>query len=289
MKRNKLWVPIFLAPGLALFCFVFLISIVLLLTTSFSNWTIGSDITFAGFSNFKTLLFDDPDYIKSIGNTIIWILLQSTVHIFVGVLLALILANKKWYTNSVRTIFMIPNIISSAAMGMLFLCLMNPQFGLVNSIVKVFVGEEFAQNWFMNPKTAFFSVTLTWLFYAGMVTILIMAEMASIPEELYEAATVDGASTFQINIHIILPMMKNIIGTATILAATSMLKKLDIIMMTTAGGPNNKTMNMPMYLYQTALTDNNYGLANAQGILLIIVGLIVVFTIRNVYGMNHTD
>ena len=96
----------------------------------------------------------------------------------------------------------------------------------------------------------------------------------------------DGATDFQIDIKIVLPMMRNIIGTATVLAATSMLQKLDIIMMTTNGGPAGKTMNMPMHLYQTALTDNNYGLANAEGVVLIVLGLIVVGVIRGAYRMD---
>lgn len=181
---------------------------------------------------------------------------------------------------------MIPNIISSAALGMLFLCIMNPQFGMVNNLIRFVTGSDFSQNWFLGADTAFFSVTLTWLPYAGLVTILVMAEMASIPEDIYEAARVDGATDFQIDIRIVLPMMRNIIGTATVLAATSMLQKLDIIMMTTNGGPAGKTMNMPMYLYQTALTDNNYGLANAQGVVLIAIGLVVVGLIRGIYRMD---
>jgi raffinose/stachyose/melibiose transport system permease protein len=127
---------------------------------------------------------------------------------------------------------------------------------------------------------------MTWLPYAGLVTILVMAEMASIPQELFEAAKVDGATEFQIDLKIVLPMMKNIIGTSTVLASTSMMQKLDIIMMTTNGGPGGRTMNMPMYLYQTALTDNNYGLANAQGVVLIVLGLCVVGLIRNIYRMD---
>lgn len=181
---------------------------------------------------------------------------------------------------------MIPNIISSAALGMLFLCILNPQFGMVNSIIRAVTKSDFSQNWFLSSNTAFAAVTLTWLPYAGLVTILVMAEMASVSEDIFEAARMDGATDFQIDIKIVLPMMRNMIGTATVLAATSMLQKLDIIMMTTNGGPAGKTMNMPMHLYQTALTDNNYGLANAEGVVLIALGLIVVGAIRSAYRMD---
>ncbi len=286
MTKKKKWIVIFLAPGLLLFVFVFLISLVQLGVTSFTDWTIGTEPVFAGLKNYIYLFTEDTEFQQSIINTIIWILLQSTVHVCIGTTLALILRRRKWYTNLMRGVFMIPNIISSAALGMLFLCIMNPQFGMVNNLIRFVTGSDFSQNWFLGADTAFFSVTLTWLPYAGLVTILVMAEMASIPEDIYEAARVDGATDFQIDIRIVLPMMRNIIGTATVLAATSMLQKLDIIMMTTNGGPAGKTMNMPMYLYQTALTDNNYGLANAQGVVLIAIGLVVVGLIRGIYKMD---
>lgn len=286
MTKKKKWIVIFLAPGLLLFVFIFLISIVQLGVTSFTDWTIGTDPVFSGLENYIYLFTEDTEFQQSIINTLIWILLQSTVHVCIGTALALILRRRKWYTNFMRGVFMIPNIISSAALGMLFLCIMNPQFGMVNNIIRMVTGTDFSQNWFLGADTAFFSVTLTWLPYAGLVTILVMAEMASIPEDIYEAARVDGATDFQIDIKIVLPLMRNIIGTATVLAATSMLQKLDIIMMTTNGGPAGKTMNMPMYLYQTALTDNNYGLANAQGVILIAIGLVVVGLIRGIYRMD---
>lgn len=286
MTKKKRWIVIFLAPGLLLFVFIFLISIVQLGVTSFTDWTIGVSPKFSGLKNYIYLFTEDKEFQKSIINTIVWIVLQSTVHVCIGTALALILRRKKWYTNLMRGVFMIPNIISSAALGMLFLCIMNPQFGMVNNIIRAVTGTDFSQNWFLGANTAFLSVTLTWLPYAGLVTILVMAEMASISEDVYEAAKVDGATEFQVDIKIVLPLMRNIIGTGTILAATSMLQKLDIIMMTTNGGPAGKTMNMPMYLYQTALTDNNYGLANAQGVILITMGLAVVGIIRKIYKMD---
>ncbi len=289
MTNNKKWIVLFLAPGILVFTYIFLTSLVVLFGTSFTDWAIGRDISFAGFKNYVDLLTGDKTYLESIKNTLIWIALQSTIHVTIGVVVALILSKKKWYSSPIRTIFFIPNIISSAALGMLFLCIMNPQFGLVNSLISRIKGQMYAQNWFMDPRTAFLSVTLTWLPYAGLVTILVMAEMSSIPEDIYEAARIDGATPFQIDLHIVLPLMRNIIGTSTVLAATSMLQKLDIIMMTTSGGPGSKTMNMPMYLYKTVFTNNNYGLANAQGVLLILLGVVILRVIRRAFKMDAED
>lgn len=102
-----------------------------------------------------------------------------------------------------------------------------------------------------------------------------------------QAAIIDGASQLQINMFIVLPLMRNIIGTTTILAASNMLQKLDIILLTTSGGPGTRTTNMPMSIYRTALIDNNYSLANAQGVFLILFGLVAVLLIRKIYRMNE--
>lgn len=141
MTKKKRWIVIFLAPGLLLFVFVFLISIVQLGITSFTDWTIGTSPTFAGLKNYIYLFTEDEDFRKVIVNTIIWIVLQSTIHVCIGTTLALILRRKKWYTNLMRGVFMIPNIISSAALGMLFLCIMNPQFGIFD---KRFISQSYA-------------------------------------------------------------------------------------------------------------------------------------------------
>ena len=289
MKKNTKWVVLFLLPGVLLFSFILLSSLFVLTGSSFTDWFIGSKITFVGLKNYIYLFTKDKVFIESIKNTLIWIGLQSTIHVTIGVIVALLLSKKKWYSSAVRTIFFIPNIISSAALGMLFLCVMNPQFGLINGLVSHITGDRFVQNWYNDPKTAFLSVTLTWLPYAGLVTILVMAEMSAISEELFEAAKIDGATSFQIDMQIILPLMKNIIGTCVVLAATSMLQKLDVIMMTTSGGPGSRTMNMPMYIYKTVFSNNNYSLANTQGVILIVLGVVVLKLIRKVFGMDKED
>lgn len=289
MSKNRKWIFIFLTPGVLLFAFIFLSSVIVLFGSSFTTWSIGSDISFVGLGNYIYLFTQDDGFLKSMFNTVIWIVLQSTIHVLIGTAIALILAKKRWYSNVVRTIYFIPNIISSAALGMLFLCIMNPQFGMVNNLISKITGEAYHQNWFMDPKTAFLAVTMTWLPYAGLVTILVIAEMSSISDEIYEAAKIDGASSFQTDLYIVLPLMKNIIGTATVLAGTSMLQKLDIIMMTTSGGPGDRTMNLPMYLYQTVFTNNDYALANTQGVLLSTLGVITLLSIRLIYKMDKED
>ncbi|OMD53129.1 ABC transporter permease [Paenibacillus borealis] len=289
VRKNRGYITLFLLPTVALFIIVYAVSLVILFGTSFTEWSAGRKPVFIGLVNYIQLFTDDSDFRKSFLNTVVWVLLQSTIHVAIGTVFAIILSMKEFYWKFARTVYMFPNIISGAAVGMLFLCMLNPDFGAVNSIVRLFGNADYAQNWFMDYATAFFSVTMTWLPYAAVVTILILAEIAAIPESLFESARIDGASELKINLYIIIPMLRNIIGTCVILAGTSMLQKMDIIMMTTGGGPGNETMNLPIYIYKTALMDNNFGYSNSVGVFLIGFGLLFVLLCRNLFriGSSH--
>jgi raffinose/stachyose/melibiose transport system permease protein len=286
MKVKRRWIVLFLLPALTLFLFVYFASIVSVAGTSFTDWRIGQGMRFSGLGNYITLL-QSSAFRKALVNTIIWIALQSTVHVAIGIIFALIIARKKWYSKIGQTLFMLPNILSSAALGMLFYNVFNPMYGPVNKIINILGNGNFAVNWYANAQTAFFAVTVTWLPFAAIIAILAGAEMAAISDDIFEAAVIDGASEFQTIAYIKLPLLKNAIGTGTILAATSMLQKMDILIMTSNGGPGTTTLNLPLFIYNTAMRDNNFGVANACAVLLIIIGFISIGAINKIYRMNE--
>lgn len=289
MTKNKTRIVLFLVPTVVLFLLVYGASLIILVGTSFTEWRIGSKIVFNGFSNYVKMLSNDSDFLQSLKNTVVWIILQSTLHVAIGVCFALILAKKEFYWKFARTAYMIPNIISSAALGMLFLCILNPEFGALNSLIRVQGYSEFYHNWFMDYRTSFIVVTMTWLPFAAIVTILVLAEIAAISESIFEAARIDGANDFKMNLYIVLPMLRNIIGTCVILGGTSMLQKLDIIMITTGGGPGNTTMNLPMYIFKTALVDNNFAYANTIGVFLVILGFVFVLLTQRLFKICSSE
>lgn len=285
MKIAKKWIVIFLLPATLLFCFVYSISFMVLVVTSFADWRIGSGITFVGLKNYQQLFLSDT-FRAALINTLKWMLLQCSIHVFIGVVFAFITSGKTRGARFSRAVFMIPNIISSAALGMLYLCILNPQFGLVNTIIRLIGDPNFNQNWFMDPKTAFGTVTMIWLPFAATVAMMARTEMTAVDASLYEAAAMDGATDFQKSFYITLPLIKGAIGAGTIISATSMLQKLDIIMMTTNGGPGTETLNLPLLIYDTAMRENNFSLASAEGMVLIIIGLVAIAIISRIYHMD---
>lgn len=245
-------------------------------------------MTFAGISNYVNA-FSDSTLIQSVKNTFIWVLLQSIVHVGIGTILAFILSRKRKGWKVFRTMFMIPNVISAAALSVIFLNLFSPGIGAVNSIISAVINRSFHWNWYFSSSTAFFTVTLSWVLYAGLITILMLAGIQSVPQELLEAARIDGATQMQIDLLITLPLVRNMLGTSVIIAATSMLREFELIFLTTNGGPGSTTLNLPLYLYKTSLNENNYGYANMMGVILIVLGVLIVFTINKVFRMDEAD
>lgn len=287
MKSKKTFhYATFIAPTMLLFLLVYAVPVIVLFCSSFCNWRTGDTITFNGLGNYIELIFHDSSFGRSFLNNVVWILLQSTIHVSFGVIFALILARQPFYWKFARTAYMIPSIVSSAAMGMLFLCMFNAEFGMINSVVRKFI-PGFAHNWIMSYETSFLTVTLTWLPYAGITTLIVLTEIISIDRSIIEAATVDGADAVQMNRYIILPLLKNIIGTSVILEASGMLKKLDTIMLMTRGGPGDATMNLPMFIYRTSMTENNFGMANAAGVILILLGCATVMIINRLFKVGE--
>jgi raffinose/stachyose/melibiose transport system permease protein len=243
---------------------------------------------FAGLVNYLRL-FRDPVFYQAISNTVIWIILQCTLHVGLGALIALLLYKKPRGWKFIRTTYMIPNIISNAAIAIIFLNVFNPTFGVINSFLRIIGLEVLTRNWLMDMKTAFPSVTATWFIFAGYTTTIILAHAVSIDEVIIEAAKVDGATNFQIDMLVMLPLLKKIIGTTSIMAGAYMLQMFDLIYLTTLGGPGRITTNLPLFLYSTYKTENNYAYANTIGVIIILTGVVVITALNKIFRINKID
>lgn len=282
-KNKKIWIFLFTIPCMILFALVYAAPIITVFYTSLCDYTAFSAPAFQGIKNFITI-FSDSDFICSIRNTLLWVVLQSTLHVGVGLAMALVLRRKPKGWKIARTAYMIPNIIPTAATGVMFTLLLNPMFGIVKSVLDFFgVNYAMVPNLFGNSRYAFWTVTATWIFYSGFNTIIFLAEMGAVSKEIYEAAAIDGATPWQADRYITLPLMRNVCGTCVTLASVAMVSQFDIIYMTTKGGPGTSTLNLPIYLYKAATLENNYGKANAVGVVQIIIGITLVILIKGLF------
>ena len=159
MKVKNAWIPIFLAPAVNLFLLIYAVPLVMVFATSLCEYKLTSkSITFIGLQNYIDL-FKDPAFHTAFTNTIIWILIHCILHVAMGCLIALLLYKKPRGWKVIRTAYMVPTIISNDAMGMIFVNIFNPQFGVGNSILKMVSLAEVTNKWLMATPRACSTVT----------------------------------------------------------------------------------------------------------------------------------
>ncbi|MFR4351272.1 MAG: carbohydrate ABC transporter permease [Roseburia sp.] len=284
-KKNFKWIYLFLLPTLIIFVMFYVQPIFVMLSTSFTQWDGFNAATFTGLRNYSRLITNSAS-MASMKNLFFWSLIAMTLHVGFGVLTAFVLYKKPFGWKFTRSVFMIPNIISAAAWALIYRFIFNDQVGVLNAVIRVF-DKEFSVQWFYQSPYAFWAVTLTWLFYAVIVTLIVLNDLMSVPDSLLEAARLDGATSWQVVRFVQLPLCRISIGTAMLCSITSRISMYEAIALTTAGGPGDDTMSLSVLLVR-AITDYNYGFANAIGVVMFVFGLIVMLVINRLFKMNES-
>ncbi|MGH2382781.1 MAG: carbohydrate ABC transporter permease [Candidatus Limnocylindria bacterium] len=288
MTRSWPWLAVFLIPTLALFALIYAIPIVIVITTSFTSWNGFSAPEFTGLENYLTLLGDEQ-LLLAVRNSLLWGLIAAGIHVPFGVWVALVLFRRPIGWRFVRAVSLLPNLIIPAALALIYIFVFNPGIGIANELIRAVGFSDFRANWFFEPATAFIAVTAVWVFYAGVIILITMAELAAIPPELRESAIIDGATEAQVDRYIHLPLLRNIIGVGIIIAVTEVFKMFDYVFLTTGGGPNNETMSLGLLIYNQATIRFNSGYSNTIGVVLLVMGLLTFVIVSRVFHVAGTS
>lgn len=283
-QRSRIWGAraLFLSPVLLLFFFFFLYPFVFTIATSFTSWRGIGSMKFNGVANYQKLL-TDPTFRKALGNNVIWALSQGFIQVPLACLVAMILVRKPKGWRMLRTVYYLPNVISTVALAMVWVAIYNVE-GPLNAILSSLFGME-KRNWLGNPDTALFAVIFQMVIYIGYFMIILLASAMNIPRSLYEAAQIDGASTFQQERHITLPMLRGSLITTMTLAMAYGMRHFESTFLMTGGGPAyaTTTMGIDLYLRMDAL---RYSEASTAGVFLIVMGTLVITLLRKIFGSS---
>lgn len=275
-------VAVSMLPALVLFALFFLVPLVVLAVTAFSRWG-GVDFVFTGLGNYRQM-FSDPVFWKAAGNTLFYCAASMLIQVPLGVAVGMTLAMKVPGWKTFRTIIFIPFVISGAAYALVFSMFYNPSYGLLNNLLAPVTGGQ--HDWLFDSGTARWAVAGTFVFIIGFVVVAVMAEVASIPAELLEAAEVDGASLIQRQLFIVLPLLRNIIGTVILLRLLVDIGMFDLVYILTSGGPNDATTTLGLYAYR-AYVHGQWGYANAVGSVILVLGATLIITVRRVFRIGE--
>lgn len=282
LYSNK-WVILSLVlPGLFLFVFAILAPICLSVYYGFTNYSGMGSYQFVGWENYKNL-FHDAAFGTSLRNSLLlaigFIFIQHPLAMIVAAVLDKLGGKGE---NFFRCVYFIPNVISVAVISYLWKFIYNPDFGLLNNIIKAFGGKGDI-NWF-NYDTAIWAVLIVLIWHGfGWGMLIYYTGIKNIDPVLYEAAAIDGATQIQTFFKITLPQMKPVIQVNVTMAVISALKQMETVYLLTNGGPGNSTQFAANYLYQQAFKAYKYGYGNAIGVVFIIICLLVTVILNKIF------
>lgn len=276
MNINTIKPYIFLAPALIILSVFSIYPILHMITLSFYEWNMISPVkTFVGLTNFINLASDMKFY-QIIGNTLIYVVFTVGLNIVLGMALALFL-NKKTKINSfLQSIAFFPYIVSLASISLLWMWIMNKDFGLLNALLEFLHLQTI--DWLGSTTYALISLIIISVWKGvGYNALIILASLQSVPKYLYEAARLDKASSWKIFRKITLPMISPTVFFLTLMDAIASFKVFETIQIITEGGPQNSTNTLVFALYEYGFHFYKIGYAASIGVVLFLI--IAIFTI----------
>jgi len=281
--RSSQWkiAMVFLLPYLLIFSIFRFVPSVGGLVVSFFKWSLGGDPKFIGIDNYVNLAQDGSFY-TSIRNTLSFFVLTVPVLVVASLLLAMLLNQKLAGRRVMRTISIIPYVLIPSIVGIMWNWMFDNNFGLLNYYIKKLGGSPVF--WLTDERFALIAVSIVVVWtYIGYDMILFLAGLQGIPKETYEAAEVDGASTFQVFWHITLPLLKPVTMMVSTLTLVNVVQLFDQIYVMTNGGPGTSTLTMVQYMYTSAFTNYELGYGSAIEVVILVL-LMVLITVQNRIG-----
>ncbi|WP_339316767.1 sugar ABC transporter permease [Paenibacillus sp. FSL R10-2734] len=263
-------------PAFILYTILFMIPTVMGIYYAFTNWNIYSDaIHFNGLDNFKVLFIDQSfKYVRPITNTVVFAFFTSVLEAVIGLSLAIMLNRKIFARNTLRSIFFMPQAISTIVIGIIFTTILHPT-GLLNNFFDLIGLDFLQQKWLTNTATAMPSVIAVEVWrYFGLNMVIFLAGLQGIDQSYYEAARIDGANSWNLFVKITIPFIMPAVTINTVLNIVHGFRAFDIVYALTNGGPGNATEVIATMVYRE-YSAGNYGLSNAMNLILLIMTTVI--------------
>ena len=272
--RMGLEIAVFVLPALVLFFMFVVWPMLRAVQFSVYRWKGFGPLTdFVGFRNYVSVLTNDV-FIGALGHNLFIVVASIAIQLPLGIAVALLLNRKMKFQGLLRTVVFVPYILAEVIAGVVWFQLLQPRYGVIDTLLAA-VGIQGPEQGFLGtPELALWTVmvVLTWK-YLGFAIILFLAGLQGVPQELDEAAQIDGASWWQTQRYITIPLLGPTLRTWAFLSMVGSLQLFDMVWILTGGGPANATTTMATFLITEGTRRSNYGIAGAASVVLFVVAL----------------
>lgn len=245
---------------------------------------------FAGLNNFKTIFMDDRLFWKSLWISFRWVIIQVPLQLIFGLALAMLLNTEFKGRGFFRAMAFVPWAVSGVLTAVVWSMIFNEHMGVLNDLLMRMglIKEPIA--WLAGVKSAFYSTVVAELWRGiPFFSIMLLAALQTIPGELYEAATVDGANKVKSFMFITIPYIKETIILSTLLRAVWEFKMVDVIYNLTGGGPANKTTTLMMYMVDKAIASSDFGYGSALAVITFFILMIFAAVYLKATGFGKEE
>ncbi len=244
----------------------------------------GKPGTWNNFANYVKL-FTNGKLPTAMTNTLLFVFGVVIAQFILGMALALVLNTNIRFSRFIRSIMMIPWVVPTLISGLVWLWMFQPQYGLVKYFVDILSGGKITDFAILNsPTTAMLGVSVAALWkQIPLATLLLLAGLANVPEDMLEAAKIDGANEAQRFFKITLPYMKSVIKVTVSMSIIENFKQFPLFWTMTGGGPNNSTTTMAILSYREAFVSNNFGSGAAVTTVWMLMMIAVVFVYNRIF------
>lgn len=262
-----------------LFVSVFVLApLVFAVYISLTNWPLIGEYRFVGLQNYLTL-FSDPAFVESIGYTLLYTAIVTLPILALGYGLAVIVRARRRGSTVLRTIFFLPYVVGLTTLSFMLVLEAQPSSGLINIVLRLLGVTDGTTAWLVDGPlaTGLIIVLVIWA-VSGLTMVLLMSSMQGIPDEVYESAALEGASWWQQERLITIPMIKSTIALTVIISVIGSLLAFTQFYILTKGGPGTETTTIVGYVYNRGFVELQLGAATAMAFaLLVVIGAVTAF------------
>ena len=283
---KKSIILLFIFPAFLIYTLFVIVSIVWAGYYSFFDWSGVGEKAFIGLQNYAELLVRDDVFRATVWHTVIYTVINVLIQVFGGLLFAILLSRVTKGRTILQTLYYVPVVISSVAICQIFSKLLSvTPTGVVNQLLSVFNPALKVMEWTSNPDISLYVTAFVEGYkYLGLYMVIFYAALIGVPDELGEAARIDGASLFQEYWHVRIPYIKPVIIANCLLVLKGSLRSFEFSYLLTHGGPGNASELMTTYMYKQAFTSMKYGYGSAVAIMIVVICLIVGVVFKKMTG-----
>ncbi len=276
-KNLEKYAPyIFISPAVIILLLIVIFPLIFSLGVSFCEWNLirGGKWKFVGLNNYIYFLFKDPYFRTSLKVTLTFVLVAVGLELVLGLGIAFLLNRPLKGIGLYRTILVIPSTMTPVVVGIIWRLLYNPELGTLNYFLSLLGLPPL--NWLGDPSLALPSVIMADIWeWTPFMALILLAGLQALPRDPFEAAIVDGASSFQLFRYVILPLLQPTIIIATLLRIMDAFKTFDLVFVLTHGGPGMSTEVLSYYTYRYGFKFFHIGHASALSYLLLVIIIII--------------